>query len=977
MATASGAISLCILLISFFCANYALYEDQVGTFDWRQQYIGRYKRAYWEQVGGTAGGKRLYVSSEKNVIASLNTANGKIVWRKVFEEGRRGEVDDLIYNGDVLVSILGGRRVSAWNPSSGNLLWENFLDGDDKHRGVVKFAGETGFVIALTSEKVYALKLIDGVQEWDVELPNSDAVQYNKLQVHDGNVYVVGYTAGSEVKVIAIDMDGAVLSTKPTVAGFLRKDTKCRIVEQKYLMCICWMSGSFHVLNLKSPQGFVTTSAQDLGYELNEQSRWTEPFSPTIKGEVIQVSKDHSVLVTVNSNGKVSVLKDLPKSVMATVTTFENKDYVVCLEETGHEELAMEIYDMQTGEQISEANHKIHYMKHHGRPLQATCLLGQRKDGKLAYKLVLLSEDYAVQLIHKSGKVAWRRDEFLAYAVAVEMVDLPVSENQAKFEDEFGSHEDNIMTMFGKRVKTQLSQLQTFITHHIQRLQGIKHHTVIDEAEGNDDDDDDEDLLRDEFSLHKIIVIVTSPGKILGMKSVNGHILWQHFLPELGPFDRFGREKVLLHIQRTTAHFPHPPQCVILGRNRVSGRGHLYAFNPISGHHVSQMPPGGLHLPYNILQAFLLGEWDEHFMKALVMLDDTFTVHTYPSTAQQFVEKLRSSVYVYLADVDSSMLNGYRIVSRQNKLLADSVWTINLQNQRQNLKITNIAAKSAHEHIHSQGRVLGDRSVLYKYLNPNVVVVITEGEEPATSQQKGYPVINVYIIDVITGHIIFHGNHRKAQGPVHVVHSENWVVYNYFNTKQRRHEMAALEMYEGKNQSNATVFSSFTAPQQPLVMRQSFIFPLPLYTMTTTITEKGITAKDILVALKNGGVFTLPKAFLDPRRPLTPTQETQEEGTFPYIPELPVHTEGMVNYNQTLYHIRGIHTSPTGLESTSLVLCYGLDIFHTRVQPSKMFDVLKEDFEHWLIASVVLSMLVASFITQKLASRKALNRQWK
>lgn len=50
----------------------------------------------------------------------------------------------------------------------------------------------------------------------------------------------------------------------------------------------------------------------------------------------------------------------------------------------------------------------------------------------------------------------------------------------------------------------------------------------------------------------------------------------------------------------------------------------------------------------------------------------------------------------------------------------------------------------------------------------------------------------------------------------------------------------------------------------------------------------------------------------------------REEGTFPYIPELPVHTEGMINYNQTLYHIRGIHTSPTGLESTSLVLCYGL-----------------------------------------------------
>ena len=40
-----------------------------------------------------------------------------------------------------------------------------------------------------------------------------------------------------------------------------------------------------------------------------------------------------------------------------------------------------------------------------------------------------------------SGKISWRREECLAYTAAVEMVDLPVSENQAKFEDEFGSQE--------------------------------------------------------------------------------------------------------------------------------------------------------------------------------------------------------------------------------------------------------------------------------------------------------------------------------------------------------------------------------------------------------------------------------------------------------------------------------------------------------------------------------------------------------
>ena len=70
--------------------------------------------------------------------------------------------------------------------------------------------------------------------------------------------------------------------------------------------------------------------------------------------------------------------------------------------------------------------------------------------------------------------------------------------------------------------------------------------------------------------------------------------------------------------------------------------------------------------------------------------------------------------------------------------------------------------------------------------------------------------------------------------------------YNYYNMKQRRHEMAVLEMFEGKEQSNATSFSSFTAPAQPLVMRQSFIFPMPLYTIASTLTEKGITSKNII-----------------------------------------------------------------------------------------------------------------------------------
>lgn len=36
--------------------------------------------------------------------------------------------------------------------------------------------------------------------------------------------------------------------------------------------------------------------------------------------------------------------------------------------------------------------------------------------------------------------------------------------------------------------------------------------------------------------------------------------------------------------------------------------------------------------------------------------------------------------------------------------------------------------------------------------------------------------INLYLLDSVTGHMVFHCSHKRAKGPVTVVHSENWVV---------------------------------------------------------------------------------------------------------------------------------------------------------------------------------------------------------
>ena len=56
-----------------------------------------------------------------------------------------------------------------------------------------------------------------------------------------------------------------------------------------------------------------------------------------------------------------------------------------------------------------------------------------------------------------------------------------------------------------------------------------------------------------------------------------------------------------------------------------------------------------------------------------------------------------------------------------------------------------LATKSLLEHVHSQGKVLGDRRVLYKYMNPNLIAV---GTEVAPDTKPG---ISIYLMDAVTG----------------------------------------------------------------------------------------------------------------------------------------------------------------------------------------------------------------------------------
>lgn len=80
----------------------------------------------------------------------------------------------------------------------------------------------------------------------------------------------------------------------------------------------------------------------------------------------------------------------------------------------------------------------------------------------------------------------------------------------------------------------------------------------------------------------------------------------------------------------------------------------------------------------------------------------------------------------------------------------------------------------------------------------------------------------------------------------------------------------------------------------------------------------------IAVGLSTGGIVEMPWHLLDPRRPVLGNNQPREEGTIPYMPELPLSSESIINYNKSISRIQGIYSAPSGLESTCLVVAYGL-----------------------------------------------------
>ncbi|KAK4988723.1 hypothetical protein LTR66_007229 [Elasticomyces elasticus] len=299
--------------------------------------------------------------------------------------------------------------------------------------------------------------------------------------------------------------------------------------------------------------------------------------------------------------------------------------------------------------------------------------------------------------------------------------------------------------------------------------------------------------------------------------------------------------------------------------------------------------------------------------------------------------------------------------------------------------IVNVTSRPPTDPVASIGKVLGDRRVLYKYLNPNIVLVTTISTAAHTA--------TVYLLDGISGTILFSNSHAgiDTSHPIPSTLSENWFAYSYAidsatSSASKGHQLVVGELYEspfpnerGKPLAPRANHSTLHSTPSPHPISQTYNIPEAISHLAVTQTRQGITSRHLLAVLPaSNSLVEIPRSAIDPRRPVArdPTSAELAEGLERYTPVLDFDPKWTLNHRREAVGIRAVRTTAATLESACLVFAYGVDVFGTRVAPSAGFDVLGSDFNKVQMLGTVLALAVGTVVVAPLVARKQINALW-
>ncbi len=556
----------------------------------------------------------------------------------------------------------------------------------------------------------------------------------------------------------------------------------------------------------------------------------------------------------------------------------------------------------------------------------------------------------------RNGDPYWVRSEGLTGVVAAAFVEIPQKEDLA--EELAAESHRGILAAYVHRVKRHTRDLQHFPAW-AQALPTRVLGSFLGEKAGSQD----QSLRRDGFGFQKFVIVATDNGRLAALEAgIQGRVVWNIQAVILKAGEKW---KVLdIEAEQNTA--------------LVRGQGGEFLRVQSDTGTIVQYQPGGLieSLKTSVPVPDASGE------KLLIPVNADGSIGDIPKAEFD----MRT---IIVTEAEDNVVKGWALWKSPKTTL---VWQFT---PAPGETIKTVTARPSHDPVASIGKALGDRNVLYKYLNPNILLITAIRREASTA--------TFYILDAASGAVIHSATHTGVDTdlPIASSMSENWIAYSLFSDihslspdvseidqlKLKGYQLVVSELYESpypndrgpiKTSNYSSIIPTSTDEDglydTPHVLSQTFLIPGPISSISVTSTLQGITTRSLLCILPDtNALISISRAFLDPRRPVgrDATAAEAEEGLFKYSPMLDFEPKWTLSHKRELMSISKVVTSPSLLESTSLVFAFGdVDLFFTKVSPIGAFDLLGKGFSKLQLVLTVVALAVGTTVVAPLVSLK-------
>ncbi|KAJ9662615.1 hypothetical protein H2198_001287 [Neophaeococcomyces mojaviensis] len=960
-----GVFTISAIWATLLSSALSTFADEAYNIDFHHALLGipQPRNTFFHRPDASANAALLYTLSDKAILGAVNPRDGSLVWRQTLAGQAQDNLTDgylVAGEGDGKITTAFGETVAAWDAGDGRLIWSREIEENSKAIGLqavpvlgISTDGAVQDVVLLTQSRTagggYTVSRLGGdssADRWHYNDVDSRLDATVSIATSPKHVFYIstssGIISGQKTKVVVIDITNG----KPVKDYSVSLDAEAVSYDLRQVAASC--SGSPFLITSDKPYKTLkfnllgntkvsTIMLEDKGEDIvsvQVHSACGANAAAHFLVHVSTLSKNWAEIYHIDT-AKGDVIKAYSLPAIQESSTFAGSS-------NANSVFFTRVTDTQVSVHSSESHGNLGRWPRNeigvgyrssSKPVYAAAEVASREGTSTAVRVVVTSPEGSWYLI-RNGDTQWSRPEMLAYTtVATWSDDIQADSLIQELETEISV---DPATAYINRIYRHAQELMS-LPHYLMELpQRILSPTA------------DEISTRQTLVGSKSIILATSLRSLFSLSGVDGSIQWHADLSK----------SLISDVRSLTSH---------------EGRVTLYTAQ-------------GSIVVVNATNGVLIEQKSGTIASSQL-------IELPGSPASTTIKVNEDGIPSYASDLAPSVPaegNAIMTLGKDGEVLGWTVGSTITQTwsfKPKNARVISITSRPAHDPIASIGKVLGDRSVLYKYVSPNLALLTTLS---TTTLKES---LTIYLIDAITGTVLHSSTHFGILpcSPISAVLSENWLAYTFTSSDPETSAISAQliisELYESSIPNDRgllsarTNFSSFDpdAVHRPHVISQAYTLTEPIQNLTVTQTAQGITNRQLLAYLPHSNaIAAIPMHVLNARRPVDrdPNTGEAEEGLFRYQPTLESDPKFFLSHAREVVGIKQILTAPTLLESTSMIFAFGHDIFGTQVAPSQTFDVLGKSFKRIQLILTVVALYVGVIVIRPLVRRKVVERGW-